>query len=164
MDFLGFLKYGGLGLAAMICVIVLFYNAANLNKLVKEAEPERIEKAKPLLLMQMAISLVGLIAVGGGAMVIAYFEIGSRHCAEITLDPRDSIQSLTGNGFAEILIDEQPFDRKSRNILISGVSGRERKININIEPYVLRRLTAAAKADATIIPLSETSGLAEPGS
>ncbi len=166
MGFVEFLKYGGLGLAALICVIVLFYNARNLNALIKDTDPTRVSGAKGLLQMQMMISLVGLLAVGGGAMYLAYVDQTTKqaNCAEIVMDPGESV---TGEGRAQIVIDDAPFPGRDgaipRNIPLSFVQGKERKININIEPYVLHRLSNALKEQKELLPVAASEGVAEPG-
>jgi hypothetical protein len=167
MGFVDFLKYGGLGVVALLCVIVLFYNARNLNALVKDADATRVSAARGLLQMQMAISLVGLLVVGGGAMYLAYVEQTTKqdNCAEIVMDPGEAVN---GEGRAQIVIDDAPFLGKDgaipRNIPLSFVRGKERKININIEPYVVHRLTNALKEQKELIPVAASGGIAEPGS
>ena len=161
MGFVDFLKYGGLGLAALICVIVLFYNARNLNALIKDADVQRVSAARGLLLTQMLISLVGLLAVGGGAMYLAYIEQTTKqeNCAEIVMDPSDAV---TGDPRALIAIDKKALTG-DRNIAIGFLRGKERKININIEPYVLHRLSNALKEQKELIPVAASGGVAEPG-
>ena len=88
-SFSQFLNYGGLGLLAILCLVVLGYNVWSLNGLVAKAEPERISAARPLLLGQMGLSLVGLLAVGAGGIYLDQLKTDRENTrvAQIILDP-----------------------------------------------------------------------------
>ena len=115
-----FLNYGGLGLLAILCVVVLGYNAWNLNALIAKGDPHRIEAARMLLLAQMGISLIGLLALAGGGIYLD----GVR---------RDNARAR----MAEIMLDpwENGLDEKSRPVIhVSGTENITRPIKVICKP------------------------------
>jgi hypothetical protein len=164
--FIGFLRYGGLGLAALICVAVLVLQARSLHSLIRDPQSsdERIKLAQPLLQKQMFYSMVGLLALGGGALALAYVESRQKHCARITIEPGDSVEKLAENqeGLARIRIDREIFDNKGSSIELLTEPGKERYVHIDIMPYVKFKLQEAGKLQAATIPLEESKGLSEP--
>jgi predicted membrane metal-binding protein len=113
------LKYGGLGVLALLCLVVLGQNAWNLNSLVKTANPKRIAAARPLLLAQMAISIFGLLAVGAGAIFLERLRIEDQRVrtATVILEPWDS-----------------DLDQRFRPVVLSGRRPLTSPFEVNCEP------------------------------
>src|SRR4051812_48884993 len=89
LDISQWLNAGGLGVLAFLCLVVLGHNAWSLNALVKNADPKRINAARTLLLAQMAISLIGLLTIGAGAIFLDHLKAQDVRKAEVTLLPWD---------------------------------------------------------------------------
>jgi hypothetical protein len=164
--FIGFLRYGGLGLSALVCVAVLVLQARSLHSLIRDQQftDSRIQLVQPLLQKQMLYSMIGLLAIGGGALALAYVESRQKHCARITIEPGDSVEKLATNqeGLARIRIDQKIFDNGESSIELLTEPGKERYVHIDIMPYVRFKLQEAGKLQAATVPLEESKGLSEP--
>lgn len=154
--FAQFLNYGGLGLLAILCLVVLGYNAWSLNGLVVKAEPSRIKAARPLLLAQMALSLVGLLAVGGAGIYLDQIRADDRkeRMAQILLDPawdsgldegsRPAIK-VGGKGSAERLIQ------------VICTPEKPTVVEVNFERYIAHRIAVSKQAEDVLLPISALS-------
>jgi hypothetical protein len=171
--FIGFLKYGGLGLAALVCVAVLVFQARSLHNLVRDPQitDAKITSVQPVLLKQMLYSLIGMLAIGSGALALAYFEAHQKHVcppqkhrARITIEPSDSVEKHVANqtGLARIKIDKKVFDNADSSIELLTEPDKERYVHIDIKPYVDFRLQEAGKLGAATLPLEQSKGLSEP--
>jgi hypothetical protein len=146
-----FLNYGGLGVLALVCVIVLGYQARSLDALVKDAPVDRLVGAKPLLQMQMVISVVGLLAVGGAAFYLAVNDQRAKQArhAQLLLDPwPDAI----GDAFRpEVdLGDGVAIRPLARVVAIPCPLGQTTNLHVDMEPYVTYRI-AAANTNRTLL-------------
>ncbi|HMG47411.1 MAG TPA: hypothetical protein VK614_08130 [Allosphingosinicella sp.] len=146
-----FLNYGGLGLLAILCIVVLGYNVWSLNGLVAKAEPDRINAARPLLLGQMAISLIGLLAVGAGGIYLDRMkgEDSRIRSATIFLDPWDD--GLDANSLPVIRIaGNRSLDRP---INFDCTPGRPVTVMMNLEPFIRHRVQASMAAQRALLPI-----------
>jgi len=146
-----FLNYGGLGLLAILCIVVLGYNAWNLNGLIAKAEPERISAARPLLLGQMAISLIGLLAVGTVGIYIDWMkgEDSRIQSAQIVLDPWD--EGLDAGNSPDIRIaGTRTMDRP---ISVTCTPGRPITVRMNLEGFIRHRIQASMMAQSALLPI-----------
>jgi hypothetical protein len=137
------LNYGGLGLLALLCLVVLGNNAWSLNELVKKADAKRINAARPLLLAQMAVSLVGLLAVGGGAV---WLELAKTNGGIVLLDPPWDAR-LDQSQLPRITLDGRPG---SRPIRFNCRPGEPTMIEIDFEPYINHRCEEGIKNRETL--------------
>jgi hypothetical protein len=164
--FIGFLKYGGLGLSALVCVAVLVFQAKSLHGLISDTgtDASRLTAATPVLKLQMCFSLVGLLVIGGGALALAYVEAQQKHCVRIAIEPGESVDKASGNllGLARIKIDKALFDNGGNNIEVVTIPGKEQYVHIDIMPYVKFKLQEASKLQAVTVPLEASNGLSEP--
>ena len=144
-----FLNYGGLGVLALLCVIVLGYNAKNLNDLVRDGAPEKLVAARPLLLTQMGISLLGLLLAGGAAV---YLAIGDQNLkrvqdVQLLLDPWDD--PLDAKYRPHIRIGDHDVP-PVRLISVPCKAGAATNLIVDIDPYVRYRVDAGAKNRALL--------------
>jgi hypothetical protein len=146
------LNYGGLGLLALLCLVVLGNNAWSLNQLVKKADTKRINAARPLLLAQMGISLIGLLAIGGGAV---WLELSKTSGAIVMLDPPWDAR-LDQSLLPRIrLPDGRPG---SRPIRFNCTPGEPAMIEIDFEPYITHRCAEGIKARDALRPPTLSGG------
>ena len=154
-----FLNYGGLGLLAILCLVVLGYNAWSLNGLVAKAEPKRVLAARPLLLAQMALSLVGLFAVGGGGIYLDQLkrdesrdkmESERERTAQITLEPWDS--SLRPDLLPAIEIGGQRWTGRVP-IQVACTPGRPQNVWIGLEAFIRHRAAEGLRAQRFLRPI-----------
>ena len=127
------LKFGGLGVLALLCLIVLGQNAWNLNSLVRQADPKRLAAARPLLLAQMSISIFGLLAVAAGAIYLESLRVEEQRArvATLNLEPWNSdlaedYRPVVLNGHERLT---HPFD-------VDCQPGGRTRIAINFRPYL----------------------------
>lgn len=115
--FAQFLNYGGLGLLAILCLVVLGYNVWSLNALVAKAEPKRIATARPLLLAQMGVSLLGLLAVGFGALYLEDMKAeGTRkQMAQVLINPWDA--KLQADVRPAVQVGDKAFSQQLVDVL-----------------------------------------------
>ena len=149
-----FLNQGGLGVLALVCVIVLGYNAYNLTKLIKDGTTEQVTAARPLLVMQMGVSLIGLLLAGGAA---AYLAIGDQdlkraHNVQLVLDPWDDPLDAKYRPHIRIGDHDVPPVRLVDVPCTAGVNN----LLVDIAPYVRYRIDAGARnrvlLDAPVAP------------
>jgi hypothetical protein len=155
-SFSQFLNYGGLGLLAILCLVVLGYNVWSLNGLIAKAEPERINAARPLLLGQMGVSLVGLLAVGAGGIYLDRLKVedSKTRVAQIILDPWDE----------EIDKDSRPIVSVpgglgvTRPIRVVCTPGEPAIVTVNFDRYIRYRIENSIKSQRALLPISASSG------
>ena len=151
-----FLNYGGLGLLGLLCLVVLGHNAWSLNALVKKAEPRRITAARPLLLAQMGLSLVGLFGVGLGAVYLGQLELEDNRVRTtvVTLDPWDD--QVEERYRPRIELPEGTA--LSRPLSITCAPGhRPAMVRVNFAPYIQHMVETGLKRRETL-PLPTLSG------
>lgn len=146
-----FLNYGGLGLLAILCLVVLGYNAWNLNNLIATAPPERVTAARPLLLWQMALSLVGLLMVGAGGIYLERVkaEDNKKRIAQVILDPWDDDLDIKYRPLIEVG-GKRPD--KIRPIEVLCTSNEFPIVRINVERYVRHRIESSLMAQNLLLP------------
>lgn len=146
-----FLNYGGLGLLAILCLVVLGYNAWSLNALVAKADPRRISAARPLLLGQMALSLVGLLAVGGGGIYLDWMktEDSKKRMAQILVDPWEDGLEVRHRPIIRIG-GKEPGQARPIQVLCS--SGEMPTVQIDVERYVKHRIQNSLMAQSLLAP------------
>lgn len=155
-SFTQFLNYGGLGLLAILCLIVLGYNVWSLNGLIAKAEPERINAARPLLLGQMGVSLVGLLAVGAGGIYLDRMKVEDTKTreAQIILDPwdeeldKDSRPMISLPGGAGV----------TRPIRVVCTPGEPATVTVNFDRYIRYRIQDSIKNQRALLPIAAASG------
>lgn len=147
-----FLNYGGLGLLAILCIVVLGYNVWSLNGLVSRADPKRINAARPLLLGQMAISLIGLLSVGAGGIYLDRMKVEDNRVrsAQIFLQPWDD--RLDANSLPMIRVGTARFTDQLINF--DCTPGRPVTVMMNFEPFIRRRVQDGMAAQRLMAPLA----------
>lgn len=154
-SFSQFLNYGGLGLLAILCLVVLGYNVWSLNKLLARARPERINAARPLLLGQMGISLVGLLAVGAGGIYLDRMKVEDSkvRSAQIILDPWDE----------EVDQDSRPMINVpkgatvARPIRVVCTPGEPATVTVNFDRYIRYRIQNSIASQRALLPFATDS-------
>lgn len=151
-SFSQFLNYGGLGLLAILCLVVLGYNVWSLNKLLAKARPERINAARPLLLGQMAISLVGLLAVGAGGIYLDRMKVEDSkiRSAQIILDPWD--EEVDEGSRPKIQVPEGV--NVARPIRVVCTPGEPATVTVNFDRYIRYRIDNSMKSQKALLPFS----------
>lgn len=134
------LKFGGLGVLALLCLVVLGQNAWNLNSLVKQADAKRITAARPLLLTQMSISIFGLLAVGAGAIFLERLSVEDRRDRIATVEVNPWNSELDQRFWPKVLIDEQ---RIARPFQVDCRPGRSTSIRVDFQSYVDNAITTS---------------------
>ena len=145
-----FLKYGSLGVLALICVIVLGFNTVNLNRLIKEASPETIREAKPLLQRQMSISLIGLIVIGGALFFLTWSDQNAKHALPVRLDMLPWDSDVDAKYRPQVLIDQKLIAPPEPSIRVPCLVGQESDLRVDVGPYVDYRLLAASRNRALL--------------
>ncbi len=147
-----FLNYGGLGLLAIACLVVLGYNVWSLNALIAKAQPQRITAARPLLLAQMGISLVGLFAVGFAAVYLDGVEKNDRkvRIAQVIIDPWD--MTLDEKMRPEVkIVGEGTVDRM---IEVMCKPEQSAKVMINLTRFIDHRIEERVRMNRVLIPIA----------
>lgn len=154
--FAQFLNYGGLGLLAILCLVILGYNVWNLNSLIARADPKRIAAAKPLLLSQMGVSLVGLLAIGFGAVYLEGMKTeGSRQqMAQVILDPWDS--SLDANLLPAVRVGNDVMTKRPISVLCKP--GEPTTVNIDFARFILHKQSEAKRMQDVLLPITAAMG------
>jgi hypothetical protein len=151
-DFSKFLNYGGLGLLAILCLVVLGYNAWSLNRLVATAEPAKVIAARPLLLTQMTVSLIGLLVVGAGAVYLEKIKNdGSKiQSAQIIIDPWEK---NIGSGYLpEIrLAGKSLIDRP---INVTCTPGSPTTVTVDLDRFIAYRISKSIEAQRALPALA----------
>jgi hypothetical protein len=149
-----FLNYGGLGLLAILCIVVLGYNAWSLNSLVAKAAPDRIQAARPLLLGQMGVSLVGLLAVGAGGIYLDRLKVEDNRVrtVEVVLDPWST--NLPGNPNIRV----RGSRSTERPISVPCTPGPPAVVNIDLQPLIDHRISSSRDVQPILAPLAHASG------
>lgn len=142
LDISQWLNAGGLGVLAFLCLVVLGHNAWSLNSLIRNADPKRIDAARTLLLAQMAISLIGLLMVGGGAIFLDLLKVQDKQDrrAEVTLLPWD--EDLDARYQPRVSVNGRTY--ADRPISVACTPNDPIRIRVNFNPYVLHRLGISA--------------------
>jgi hypothetical protein len=151
--FAEFLNYGGLGLLAILCLVVLGYNAWSLNRLVAAAAADRITAAKPLLLGQMALSLIGLLAVGGGAIYLDDARRGAAQdrMAQVLLDPWDEGVDAKLRPMIRIA-GKEPGSERPLKVLCAAANYPT--VEINMQRYIDHKVEESLWAQRRLLPVS----------
>ena len=158
-----FLNYGGLGLLAILCLVVLGYNVWSLNSLVARAEPKKINAAKPLLLSQMGLSLIGLLAVGFGALYLEGMkselegmkaEAGRTQMAQVILDPWDS--SLDPNILPAVMVGNSPLTERPINVVCTP--DRPTTVRVDFGRFIRHKQGEARRMQEVMLPITAAMG------
>ena len=146
-----FLNYGGLGLLAILCLVVLGYNAWSLNRLVATADPDRISAAKPLLLGQMAISGLGLLAVGSGGIYLDRLKVEDNRIrtAQIIIDPWDN--ELDERFLPAIRIGQSRLLERPINVICTP--GQPATVTVDFERFIQHRISNSIAAQRALLPI-----------
>ncbi len=156
-----FLSWGFPGLAALVGLIVLFWQFKIYTGLVRDAEPARMKEARPMLLTM----IVGSLLIAGLAFYIASIKgFAAKDCARITIDPATTVQSGDDSPLrpVSILIDDKPPVTRARHINLRAVAEGAQQVDIDVEPYVQSRLAEAAKASQIVAMPNAATAIDEP--
>lgn len=154
--FVQFLNHGGLGLLAILCLVVLGYNVWSLNALVAKADPKRISAARPLLLAQMGVSLIGLIAVGLGGI---YLENGKqvsarKQMAQVLINPWDG--RVAESVRPSVQIGEKAVSQQLVDVLCTP--DKPATVRIDFDPFIEHVLSEARLMQQALPPLTDAVG------
>lgn len=151
-----FLNYGGLGLLAILCIVVLGYNVWSLNGLVAKADPKRINAARPLLLGQMAISLIGLLSVGAGGVYLDRMKVedSKTRMAQVILDPWDPEADESALPAISIAGNRSV----ARPIRVVCAPGEPTTVTVDFSRYIRRRVQDSIAAQRVMLPIAAASG------
>ncbi len=156
-----FLQWGFPGLAALVGLIVLFWQFKMYTALVKDAEPAKMREAKPMLL----IMIIGSLILAAASLYIAADKgFAAKDCARITIDPATTVQNASGSPFrpVSILIDDKPVPASGRHLNLRAEPKGAQQVDIDVEPYVQSRLAEAAKASEVVAMPNAATALDEP--
>lgn len=140
------LKFGGLGVLALLCLIVLGQNAWNLNSLVKTADAKRIAAARPLLLAQMSISIFGLLAVGAGAIFLERLSVEDRRVRTAALEVLPWSREWDASYRPEVFIGDERLARPFRVDCQPGGT----RVEVNFQRYLDYAITNGAENRGTL--------------
>jgi hypothetical protein len=153
-----FLNYGGLGLLAILCLVVLGYNVWSLNALVSRADPKRITAAKPLLLTQMGVSLIGMLACGMGGIYLEGMkgegERARKQMAQILVDPWDG--SLDTAVMPAVKIGKEVIKDMPVNVLCTP--DMPTTIKVDMGAFIRYKQGQAKKMQEVMLPLTAAMG------
>ena len=150
-----FLNQGGLGVLALLCVMVLGYNTYNLNNLIKQGTTDQVTAARPLLLTQMGISLIGLLLAGGASFYLAVVDQAAKRVqpVELVLTPWES--ELDAKYRPQIRIDKQGVVG-DQLVGVPCKPGAATNLIVDLDPYIRYRIDAGARnrvlLDAPVAP------------
>lgn len=125
------LKYGGLGLIALIAVIALGYNTQQLNQLLTTGTPAAIRAATPLLRLNIVVSAIGMVLFLAAGL---YLTSGERR-ARVDIDPR-----TTSDEFKDlklVKIDGKPIT--SHPIMVDCHNGQATEIEVDFRQFLNRQ-------------------------
>jgi len=146
-----FLKYGPLGVAALLSVVVLGWNVWKLYDLLGKADADvnRLNAAKPLLYAQIGASMIGFLLVGGGAMWLANKDYDTKQVrtAQLLIDPWDAPDAKQ---FPVIEVADAARKSDERLFEIECPAGKAVKIEVNLRPYLAFKAEEALKARAAL--------------
>jgi hypothetical protein len=150
-----FLNYGGLGLLAILCLVVLGYNVWSLNALVAKADPKRISAARPLLLGQMAISLIGLLSVGAGGIYLDRMKVedSRMRTVQVLLDPWDPLADAS-NLPAISIAGTRLVGRPARVVCTPG---EPTTVYVDFSRYIRTRIQNGGAMKSVILPIAAAS-------
>lgn len=150
-----FLNYGGLGLLAILCVVVLGYNAWSLNRLIATAQAAKVSAARPLLLAQMGVSLIGLLVVGAGAIYLENMkrEDSKMRMAQIIIDPWES--DIDSKLLPDIRVAGKSLS--DRPVLVTCTPGSPATVMVNLERFLAYRASKSIEAQRALPPLALSS-------
>lgn len=148
------LKFGGLGVLALLCLVVLGQNAWNLNSLVKTADAKRITAARPLLLAQMSISIFGLLAVAAGAIYLERLRVEDQRVRIATVDLEPWNSEWEESSRPVVLIGSR---RLTRPFEVACEPGGLTRIAVNFRPY-LNRAASNAQANKDVLEAPRLTG------
>lgn len=148
-----FLKYGPLGLAALASVVVLGWNVWKLYALFADpnASSERLAAIKPLLYAQLLASMLGFLAVGVGAYMLANrdYDAKQTRIAQLLIDPWDAD---VPERFPVVEVGDQPRKAEERLFQIECPPGGAVKVEVNLKPYLAFKAEEALRARASLAP------------
>lgn len=149
--FADFLKYGPLGLAGLLSVLVLGLNVWKLFGLLSDpnVDAARIGQAKPILYAQMGLSLVLAMLVGGGALYLAGQEYQTKleRRANLLIDPWDAPGR---DRLPVILVGGKPVTGEERPLLIDCTADRPMSLRVDLKPYLEYREAEAVRRAAIV--------------
>jgi hypothetical protein len=147
-----FLKYGPLGLAALASVVVLGWNVWKLYGLFADpnASPERLSAIKPLLYAQLVASMLGFLAVGVGAYMLANRDYDAKQArvAQLLIDPWDADAP---ERFPVVEVGDKPRKSDERLFQIECPAGGAVKVEVNLRPYLAYKAEEALRARAALV-------------
>ncbi|HEY0627132.1 MAG TPA: hypothetical protein VGD10_10410 [Allosphingosinicella sp.] len=148
-----FLNYGGLGLLAILCLVVLGYNAWSLNRLVATSAPAKVNAARPLLLAQMAVSLIGLFVVGAGAVYLENIKDRQTRMAQIIIDPWE--RNIDSSFLPDIRLAGKPLI--DRPINITCTPGSPTTVTVDLDRFIAYRISKSIEAQRALPPVALSS-------
>ena len=154
--FAQFLNYGGLGLLAILCLVVLGYNVWSLNALVAKAEPKRITSARPLLLAHMGVSLIGLLAVGFGAIYLESIthEWKRKQRAQVLINPWNG--SMAPAVRPAVQIGDKAISQQLVEVLCTPETPAT--VRVDFDPFINHVLSEARAMQQVLPPLTDALG------
>ena len=145
-----FLNYGGLGVLALVCVVVLGYGFQNLSNLIRNATVDRITAAKPLLQTQLIISFLGLVVVGGAASFLAVRDQDAKNVLPVHLAIYPWETQLDAKFRPLVTVDGALLNPPQPEPIVKCYPGRESDWRIDLQPYVDYRIQTGLHNSAVL--------------